>query len=150
MVVIALIGILSAIATPNMLAWRQNRQFTSSIQRIVSIMHNAKLRAVKENTPTVIIFDKKHNNFKAFVECSNPPDFAWDANTDRQIELYDIPDGVKISDSTFTSLGDDKSRLVFNQRGTPANFNNGKVTLKSDRGLSSGIVVAVTGRIRVD
>ncbi len=150
MVVIAIIGIISAIATPNVLSWLQNRKFTTSLQRTISIMNSAKLRAVKENRPTVIIFDKGQNQLRAFVELSNPPNMEQDAGTDTVIESYDMPAGVQISNATFNSAGNNKYRLVFTSRAIPANFNNGSVELQSNTDLSNEIIVAPSGRIRID
>jgi len=149
MVVVAIIGIMSAIAIPNVFSWTQNRKFTGTVQRVVSIMNSAKMHAVKENRPTVIIFDKAGNSFRAFVDLSNPPNLEENSG-DRLIDEYSIPDGVRILSSTFTSLADGKHQMVINSRGMPAAVNNGRVVIESKRGLSNSIVVASTGRIRVE
>lgn len=145
MVVIAIIGIMSAIATPNVISWLQNRKFTSSVQRTISIMNSAKLRAVKENRPTVIVFDKSQNQFRAFIELSDPPDSAWNAGTDKLIDLYEIPEGVNITDAAFAG---GTNWVRFDTRGLP-NGTGGHVKLASKGGLVNEIIVNITGRIQV-
>jgi type IV fimbrial biogenesis protein FimT len=147
MVVIAIVGILSAIGVPNLIGWRQNMNFTTSVQRTVSVMHSAKMHAVKENIPAVIIFDMGSQNFRAFVDRSNPPNNVWDPDTDRLIDFYEMPQGVRIAQSSFAGTGN-LSRVRFDGRGLPNNL--GQVELTSDRGLSSSVFVNITGRIRLE
>ncbi|MBE0585985.1 MAG: GspH/FimT family pseudopilin [Desulfofustis sp.] len=49
-VTIAIIGILTAIALPPILTWRQTSQFVGAIQNLTADLQRAKLVAVKENT----------------------------------------------------------------------------------------------------
>jgi prepilin-type N-terminal cleavage/methylation domain-containing protein len=147
MMVIAIIGIISAMGVPNLIEWRQNMDFNNSVQRTISVMHSAKMHAVKENIPAVIIFDMGNQNFRAFVDRSNPN--VWDPDTDRLIDFYEMPPGVRITQSTFTQLpSEDAVRVRFDGRGLPNNL--GQVELTSDRGLSNAVIVNRTGRIRLE
>jgi type IV fimbrial biogenesis protein FimT len=147
MVVIAIIGILSVIAVPNLIGWRQNLNFTTSVQRTISVMHSAKMHAVKENIPSVVIFDMGSQNFRAFVDRSNPPNDEWDPDTGRLIEFYEMPPGVRITQSSFAGTGS-VSRVRFDGRGLPNSV--GRLEITSDRGLSSSVFVNITGRIRFE
>jgi type IV fimbrial biogenesis protein FimT len=146
LVVIAIVGILSAIAMPNFIGWRQNREFTTSVQRIVSVMHSAKMHAVKENVPAVVSFDMENQNFRAFIDYSNPNNNQWDPGTDRLIGFYEMSPGVRINLASFAGGA---SWFRFDGRGLPNGF-GGSVELTSDRGLNNAVRVNITGRIRLD
>jgi prepilin-type N-terminal cleavage/methylation domain-containing protein len=146
LVVIAIVGILSAIAVPNFIGWRQNREFTTSVQRTISVMHSAKMHAVKENVPAVLRFDMVGQNFRAFVDHSNPNNNQWDPGTDRLIDFYEMPPGVRITHASFAG---GVSWFRFDGRGMP-NGLGGSVELTSDRGLNNAVRVNITGRIRLD
>ena len=56
MVVIAIIGIMSAIAIPNYIAWLPKHRMGGAARDIYSVMQYARIRAVKENTHVVVDF----------------------------------------------------------------------------------------------
>lgn len=145
LVVIAIFGILSAIATPNFMEWRQNRDFNTSLQRTISVMHSAKMHAVKENLPVVIRFDMENQNFRAFVDRSIPQNNVWDPETDRLIDFYEMPPGIRISHASFAGGA---SWLRFNGQGMP-NGLGGRIELTSDRGLGNAVRVNIAGRIQL-
>ena len=145
LVVIGIIGLLSCIAVPNLIEWRQSRDFTTSVQRTVSAMHSAKMHAVKENIPIIVIFDMEGQNFRAFADQSNPNNNVFDPGTDRLIDFYELPAGVKITHASFAG---GVSWFRFDGRGMPNGF-GGRVELKSDKGLSNAATVNITGRIRL-
>lgn len=145
LVVIAIVGILSAIAVPNFIGWRQNREFTTSVQRTISVMHSAKMHAVKENVPAVVSFDMGNQNFRAFIDHSNPNNNQWDPGTDRLIDFYEMPPGVRITLAEFGT----QNWVIFNGRGM-INGGFGSVELTSDKGLSNAVSVNITGRIKVE
>lgn len=57
MVVIAIIGVLSAIAIPNAISWRNNAQVNSAARGLYSDLQNARSTAVKENRDCTVSFD---------------------------------------------------------------------------------------------
>ena len=144
--VMAIMAITAAIATPNIIGWRLNRDFTTSLQRVISMMNSARMHAVKENTPTVIVFDLVENQFRAFVDTGK--DRAWNPGEDALIGFYKIPNGVKIRKSTFKKTGKPAGRRYFsyNTHGVPTRA--GSVELVSTRGRTNKVIVAVNGRIR--
>ena len=56
MVVIGIIGIMSAIAIPNYIAWLPKHRMGGAARDIYSVMQSARIRAVKENKHVVINF----------------------------------------------------------------------------------------------
>jgi prepilin-type N-terminal cleavage/methylation domain-containing protein len=56
MVVIAIMGILVAIATPNYLKWRSNNLVDNSARELIVSLQDIKMRAIKNNTNIAITF----------------------------------------------------------------------------------------------
>lgn len=146
MVVIAIIGILAAITTPNLISWRLDRHYNDSLQTTIAIINSTKARAIKENTSTVILFDAGAREIRAFEGDSDS--VAWDDNNAR-IHRHTMGPGVSIvvPDDFPTASG--RRSLEFNERGLPEGFDGGTITLQqTDRGLSNQININITGRIR--
>lgn len=138
MVAIAIIGILAAIATPNIISWLQNRKYTTSVQRVISVMNAAKMRAVKENMPTIVTFTG--NEIRAFIDRNDDSSWSGDG-TDKQIDFYEMPHGTSIKSN---------SKIGFDGQGLVLDSQVGTVELESDRGRSNKAVVNITGRIRLE
>lgn len=56
MIVIAIGGILSAIAIPNWITWRNNAQFNGAVETLAGDLAVAKQSAIQNNAPVVITF----------------------------------------------------------------------------------------------
>ncbi len=56
MIVIAIVGILSAIAIPNMVTWRNNAQFTGAVDTLAGDLAAVKQSAIQNNATVVITF----------------------------------------------------------------------------------------------
>ena len=56
MIVIAIISVLAAIATPNYIAFRNNRQVTRAAGDVYSALQLAKMTAIKDNTSVNVLF----------------------------------------------------------------------------------------------
>ena len=63
MVVIAIIGIMAAIAVPNIMAWLPNMRLKAAARDLYSNMQKARMLAVKTNKDTAIIFDTANNKY---------------------------------------------------------------------------------------
>lgn len=68
-IVVAMIGILSAIAIPNIITWIPNYKLKSAARDLYSNMQKARLDAVKENRDGAMVFDV--NNGRYYI-CSSP------------------------------------------------------------------------------
>jgi len=80
-VVIAIIGIISAIAVPSMLAWRQDAKLRDAAFNLRSDLELAKMRAIRENASVPLTFTATSYTFN----------FAGTASRTRQ-----LPAGVVI------------------------------------------------------
>ena len=146
MVVIAIIAITAATATPNLLNWRLNREFTSTLQRTISVLHSARTHAVKENAYAQIVFDRNNNDFRTFID--NSRDGIWNPDEDRHIDFFKIPPGVTITYCNFPleNQTQGRHRFRYNAQGVPVNA--GRIELTNRSGRRVQVIVAPSGRIR--
>lgn len=83
MVVIAIIGILSAIAVPNIIQWRNNAQVNEAIRDLYSNFQRAKSEAVKNNRNCTVAFNETVNgtayDYVIFLEKPGQADLTHDA-----------------------------------------------------------------------
>jgi prepilin-type N-terminal cleavage/methylation domain-containing protein len=131
MVVIAIIGVLAAIAVPNAIAWRATAQVNSAVREVKSGIANMRLFAIKNNTRGDVTFVDGANNFTTIeydragnIMVPNP-------------QLRQLNPQITLA-STFAG-----GQLIFNNRGmtnTP-----GTVTVNGPNGLSRNITVSFAG-----
>ena len=57
MTVIAILGIIMAIAVPNMIGWRSTHQLGASAREVMSVINGARIDAIKNNTPVILTFN---------------------------------------------------------------------------------------------
>jgi len=129
MTVLAIISILTAIATPNVLKWAATQQFNSAVREIQATIQSMRLAAVKENSEAVITFTNGANSYQTD---------QWKRGSDtRKVRTVDLPAGVSISPNFV---------LRFNSRGmaTP-----GTITITGASGESLDITVSPTGSSRI-
>lgn len=145
MTVIAIIGIASAIAVPNMISWRSNHQLNGTAREMKSLINGARLAAIKNNAFVSVTY----NAGTGAVETS----FINRATGVLRTTSTQLKTGIRISASTFTGAPDKGFR--FNSRGLPVNladnsFAAGKVTLSNSKGDSLEVIMASTGVTRID
>jgi type II secretion system protein H len=141
MIVIAIIGIISAIAVPNMISWRSNHQLNGSAREVMSTINGARIAAVKNNAMVTVTFNAAArevttvvtNRVTGVVRTTTTP----------------LRPGVVVA-SNFTS-----NAFRFNSRGLPVeladnNFASGTVTLTNAKGDSLEVIMASTGATRID
>jgi len=133
MVVIAIIGILAAISTPNLISWRLDRHYNDSLQEAFLIVNKSKVQSIKENRTTRIKFDG--DEISAFV---------MDGDVElRRLHTYTLQPGVSITNTTFAN-----NQIDFDSRGLPDQ--SGDISIKaSGRGLENVIQISLAGRIRI-
>ncbi len=152
MIVIAIIGILAAVSTPNLISWRLDRHYNDSLQTTIAILNSTKARAVKEQVNTIVIFNTADHEIRAFIL---DEDGNWDA--DDPIHTHEMGQGVTLLidvPARFQIPGNSDEGVVFGPVGMPRMpptfLNGGTITLESTaRGLENDINISITGRINV-
>ncbi len=129
MVTIAVIGIITAIATPNAIAWRNNARFNAAVRQVKSAIEGARMAAIKSNLPATVTF----NGSNTFV-------------TQTRKISGGVPAANTVSHQLASGVTAGGGTLTFNSRGMA---NNMTVTVTSTNGLSRTITLEVTGSSQI-
>ena len=141
MIIIAVIGILSAIAIPSFLSMLPGMRLNGAARMVAGDLMAARMKAVKLNMTTQVFFDD--NGFQYRI-CN---DTTADTNTtvddgEGDVVQRNLQDGRKYHDVTFASNIDP----IFTPRGTANNI--GSITLTNPSG-SKVITVILSGRVQI-
>jgi len=132
-IVIAIIGILAAIASPNYIAYRDNTNLREAARDIESDIQLCKQRAVSENAEYSMTFNVGLNNYTIRREAV--------VTTTKTVGAGNALIKI-VGDPTFA---DDK--IIFQPRGTT---NAGSLQLQHATRLSTAqIITSMMGRVRV-
>ena len=114
MVTIAIIGIMSAIAIPNVISYLPKHRLNGGARDVYSAMQYARLKAVKERTPVSIIFNTGADSFTVFDDANGNGTID---GGDTVLKTGNMPSDVDITNATiFTGLN---TWCGFNTRGLP-------------------------------
>ena len=145
-VVVALIGIISAIAIPGFLGWREGTRIRSATNDIYSNLQRAKSIAIRENTWVLLEFAE--NTYKICLDGDNdtPPNEVCD-NDEKVISNARMVSGVQI-DTANTDFNNNDS-IRFDRRGLPVlgAFANGTIELTDEKFQKARITVNRMGFI---
>ncbi|MCL7488667.1 MAG: GspH/FimT family pseudopilin [Desulfobulbaceae bacterium] len=145
-IVMAIIGIMSAVAIPSFLHWLPNIRLKSAARDMYSTIQKAKLGAIKENRDWAVIFDPGDNSYAI---CDDSGDDDWTTNIGNNcfesvsLSSYqsgvtyghgNVPAGQSATTPPAAFPGDDvnytNNTVVFNSRGTGS---AGYVYLENER-----------------
>ena len=148
MVVIAITAILAAIAVPNFFSWRRDAQMRAAADELLSTVQVAKLRAIKERTNCVVLFDSANDSYIAFVDNGagggNANNEVRDG-TEAVFRRGELPATVDMYSASFSG---GVPRLRFGGNGLPNRF--GSVRLQNnDQTMYRMISISVTGFSKV-
>ena len=141
MVTIAVIGILAAIAIPNVISWRNNAQFNAAVREVKSAIEGARMAAIKSNLFADVIFNAAGSFDTQTQTIAGGQAAAGTVNT------HQMPPGVTITNTTFASTGV-AGLLRITNRGlvVPA----GRVEIEHTNGSCLAIFVSTVGSSRID
>jgi type IV fimbrial biogenesis protein FimT len=154
-VVIALISILSGIAIPNIIVWRQNSQLSGAIQDVYSNLQKAKVEAIKRRAYIASTFSS--DGYVIYVDSNKDlvPDVGEEVIASISLSDYGNVsfdasegggDGLTFSNPTdgiaFSGTGLPKKKL--------AGIGSGIVYLKHDNNRTARAIVSPSGSIRLE
>jgi prepilin-type N-terminal cleavage/methylation domain-containing protein len=141
LIVIAVIAVVSAIVTPNIISWRSGAKFRGAVDNLRGDLQMAKVRAVKENDVVTIFFNP--TGYKVILDRAN----HWNHDPGEPVlRSRQLPAGVYI-DLANTQFGSEGDKTRFNSRG---NSVAGHTVLHNASGAQKRIVVTSVGQIRVE
>jgi type IV fimbrial biogenesis protein FimT len=113
--VIAIIAVLTAIATPNIISWRTEAKLRGALNNLRADLQMAKLRALREKAIVAVVFTA--DGYTIFLDNgANPGDWSLDAD-ESILRNRQLPAGVTIV--LPTTFDDPNNRTRFNGRGLP-------------------------------
>ena len=160
MMVIAIIGILAAVAIPNFLSWLPNMRLNSAARDLYGTIMKAKGEAVRRNTNCTLVFNQTIGGTTyAYVlfEDNNPAvgrNSEYDAGEPIIVQML-WPQGVSLSNSTFPDNDDapPKSSISFKPNtiptGNAGGLANGTATLINTQGRTKSVIVNRSGNVRI-
>ena len=150
MIVVAIIGILSAIAIPNMLSWLSNKGVQIASRDLYSSMRKAQIEAVKRNRNCAVTFNGT-TGYTVYVD-DNPKNFVHDAGEQVLKDvLWANYRNVQLDKVNFAANGAGDSTIAFRPNFIPADYSggvaNGTVALKNSGLLAFDVVISTSGNI---
>lgn len=143
-VVVAIMGIVTAIAIPNMISWRAANKLRGVTAACQSDMQKAKLAAIKYGATGIVDFAVAGFSYRAYVDMDM--DGAFNSANDRVLAERTLPSGVTLTSASFFGSG---SKICFNSQGLPVGVPNGTVVFTNSAGSSGKVVVNRIGRIYI-
>ena len=147
MVVIVILAVLAVIGIPNLISWLPKYRSGSAAREILTVVQQARFRAVKENANVVVSFDPDQDSYKAFV------DNGFGTNSENMIQDTDevtifsgsMPGKVDMYEARFGA----NPYFHFNSKGLPGGTIGGHVNLRCNPDDFKQITVTITGSARI-
>lgn len=141
-VTIGIMAIVSAIAIPNMIGWRAERQLRGAVNNLVGDLQLAKITAIREAEHVAVVCNTgAGSSYRVFID----KNLNWTEDADdRLLRNVTTPPGVVIDSTTFTN-----NRTRFRPDGIPSFI--GTVTFENSSQISPlKVVINRVGRIRIE
>lgn len=134
-VTISVFAILASIATPNILSWMSSARVSSASRQVMSVIQDARMHAIKENSRTRIEFPAAGNSYVTR---------KWNRGTNTwNVQTHDLPPRVSL-----TSAFGNGTVLAFGSNGLPNQAGN--VVLTNNRGTTLRVLVNIMGNCRIE
>lgn len=157
--IIAIVGILAAIAIPNFINWRSNSQLGRAARDLYSQFQKAKIEAVRRNTFCTITFNQQvgGTTFDYVVYADADQDMEYDGGEEVITSiLWSSYPGVSLDSGgvTFPDNDDSLPTIAFAPDGLPRKntpgLGSGIVFLKNKGAKRNRVVVSTAGNIRIE
>ncbi len=155
LIVIAMIGILSAIAIPNYISWLPNYRLKGAARDLYSNLQKAKLEAVKRNTCTgtsftTVVFPAEGGNYSSFFDDGTGGGIACNGVQDGGEATFSsavTPQNVSL---TFASSIGTLNGVCFNSTGSIRGSQSGNIRLRNNSPRWYRISVLAAGGLRLE
>jgi len=157
LIVIALIGTVTAIAIPNFISWLPNYRLRSAAQDLLSNFQKAKLAAVKGNVNAAVCFKSDNSGYTAFTD----PNTNYAEDTGEEV-VADVAWAdykslvVSLDYNTFYTSGVGQPRcMAFQPTGIPVDGSGGvfverRARVGNTNGRSTQVVVSPAGGVYLE
>jgi prepilin-type N-terminal cleavage/methylation domain-containing protein len=138
-VVLSLLGILTAIAIPSFISWLPRHRLQTSTRQIYDDLNLAKIRAVRANIDSCITFNVGNGNYTVFLDVNG--DSTYTNGVDTLIKgPVTLENGVNITAANTCG---------FNNRGMSTAAGPTQVSLTNPTGVVTNVNVNTVGNITV-
>ena len=161
--VVAIIGIVAAIATPMFLSFRPNIQLRAATRDLYGAAMQAKVEAAKNGINCTMTFNEQIGSvtYAYIIYEDSDYDFQYDSPGERLIKtVIEYPSGVSLDSSqgtgglTLQDNGTGNPSIAFMPTGLPTDssgsFASGAVSLKNSNGRSATVNVNRVGGISIN
>lgn len=140
MVVLGILALLASAAVLNMVPWTPKQRLISAAGDLQGAINMARMAAIKESTPVVILFNTPSHGFTVFVDSDG--DQVKDAG-ERTLRTGIFPNDITVS-SAFSG-----NKVSFDSRGLPNLTGSTDATLQHATAGTKIIRMTVTGSLRL-
>jgi Tfp pilus assembly protein FimT len=148
LIVIIIIGIISAIAVPNMTVMLKSYRLKSAANELASTIQLARVTAISQNANSVLNFNAGDQSYLAFSDTGDGGGTTNDgvqSGTEPTIKTVNISNAYKNQVTLAApSFG---NTVVFSSQGTCNP--NGSITLQSSGGESLQVILSTGGAVKI-
>jgi type IV fimbrial biogenesis protein FimT len=140
MIIIAILAIFAAIATPNFLSYLPKSRLNGAARQVMGDLMAARMKAVSQNCDVTVTFASGNPEYKIWTDSNNNDtiDSGEEITKNIQSNYYD----VIISSTT-------NNNIKFSSRGTASPLGETIITLTNSVG-STKVNVSLTGRVKIE
>ena len=154
-IVIALIAVVSAIAVPNIVVWRQNAELRGAARDLLSDIQLAKITAIERNKYCAITFNQSPPGYMIYVDANE--NLQYDGGDESVKSVLLSTYGTTSYDSSQgggdgLTFSNPSNAVAFAPDGLPkslSGFGSGTVSLKNDQNKTTSVVVSSAGNVRI-
>lgn len=163
MIVVAIIGILAAVAVPSFLSWLPNMRLTAAARDLYGAMMRAKGEAAKRNMNCAVTFDQVVNgiNYAYVVYADTNSNCEFNAGEPIILQIQQWPQDVSLDNSqgggdglSFTDNDDGNPTIVFRPTTIPTanggGIANGSAFLINSSGRTRSVAINQAGNISIN
>lgn len=143
MTVVAVIGIVAALAVPSFLGYMPQLRAKSAARDVVSQLRLARSRAVSDRRPYGVAFNVNDNSLFTFADTNDPASQTFSLS-DSVISSDTLNHDVALSSCTYAN-----NCVVFNPTGAASTSGDLQVATRDGSTILSINVLASTGRVRI-